>query len=137
MAKGKRREQAIFFPWERRASLVQRLGLGRWRPVSLALFALVFLVLLGARERTRTGVRATRATLDVVHRSVEAYRADHEKKCPPSLLTLKTEGYLEVEPVDAWGQPLRLFCPGRRDPAGYELMSDGPDGLLGGLDRVE
>jgi general secretion pathway protein G len=51
--------------------------------------------------------------------------------------TAPTEGYLAIDPVDAWGRPLRLTCPGRNDPTRYDLMSDGPDGELGGLDRVE
>ncbi len=56
---------------------------------------------------------------------------------PPSLAELKTEGYLATDGNDAWGRPLRLTCPGRKDPDGYDLMSDGPDGEMGGLDRVE
>lgn len=133
----RRREQTIFFPWERRGSLTRRLGLARARPFVLAFAVAALLLLLGARERERTGVRATRATLDMVSSAIDAYRADHERKCPPSLEALRVDGYLSAEAVDAWGRPLRLFCPGRRDPAGYELMSDGPDGQLGGLDRIE
>jgi general secretion pathway protein G len=98
---------------------------------------MVLLLLLGARERTRVGTRSTQATLSVVHAAVAAYRADHERKCPSSLPALKREGYLFIDPVDAWGKPLRLLCPGRRDPEGYDLMSDGPDGEIGGLDRIE
>ena len=35
------------------------------------------------------------------------------------------------------GGVLRVTCPGRRDLKGFEVSSDGPDGLPGGLDRVE
>jgi general secretion pathway protein G len=94
-------------------------------------------LLVGGRERARAGVRLTRATLGVVHTALAAYRADHEGRCPPTLLALKTDGYLGVDPVDAWGRPLRFQCPGRRSSGGYDLMSDGPDGDIGGLDRVE
>ena len=45
--------------------------------------------------------------------------------------------YWQLDAVDAWGRPLRLLCPGFANPRGYDLMSDGPDGVLGGLDRVE
>jgi general secretion pathway protein G len=62
---------------------------------------------------------------------------DHESRCPPSLAELKSLSYLRTEPVDAWGRALQLTCPGRRDPAGYDLVSFGPSGDLKGLDRVE
>jgi general secretion pathway protein G len=107
----------------------------------------LFVLFLGARERRRTGIRSTQATLSQLHGAIDAYRADHDKKCPPALTALKTEGYLSSEPqkpgaapsppVDAWGRPFRLTCPGRKDPEGYDLMSDGPDGEMGALSRVE
>jgi len=137
MARRRPREQTIFFPWERGGGLFRKSGLTRARPFAAAIGMMLLLLLLGARERRKTGIRATRATLGVVHEAVARYRADHERRCPASLPALKKEGYLAVEPVDAWGHPLRLTCPGRKDPEGYDLMSDGPDGEMGGLDRVE
>jgi general secretion pathway protein G len=137
MARRRQREQTIFFPWERGGSILRRTGLARARPFAVALLMALFVLMLGARERKKTGIRATRATLAVVHSAVDAYRADHERKCPPSLVSLRAEGYLASDPIDAWGRPLRLTCPGRRDPQDYDLMSDGPDGEMGGLDRVE
>lgn len=137
MARRRPREQTIFFPWERGGGFLRRSGLSRARPFAAALVLMVLVLLLGARERRKTGIRATRATLGVVHGAVAAYRADHDKRCPPSLAALRKEGYLGIAPVDAWGRALRLTCPGRTDPEGYELMSDGPDGEMGGLDRVE
>lgn len=131
------REQTIFFPWERPTAVFTGRGLGRAKPFAAAVLMIVVLLLLGARERRRTGIRSTRATLGVVAAAVDGYRADHEKKCPPSLEQLKTEGYLAIDPIDAWGRPLRLICPGRKNPDSYDLMSDGPDGLPGGLSRVE
>jgi general secretion pathway protein G len=133
----RRRSSEIFFPWERGGGLLGGRGAARVKPVVAALGMALLLLVLGARERERVGVRSTRATLLVVHRAVEDYRADHDGACPPSLATLEAESYLGVRPVDAWGRPLRLTCPGRRDLAGYDLSSDGPDGEIGGLDRVE
>jgi len=98
---------------------------------------IALLLVLGARERRLVGIRSTRATIGLVASAVEAYRADHDRQCPPTLEALKVRSYLAVDPTDAWGRPLRLVCPGRRDPQGYELMSDGPDREMGGLDRVE
>lgn len=137
MARRRQREQTIFFPWERGGGFFRRSGLSRARPFAAAIAMVLLLLVLGARERRKTGIRQTRATLGVVHTAVAAYRADHERRCPESLAVLKRERYLAIDPVDAWGHPLRLTCPGRKDPGGYDLMSDGPDGEMGGLDRVE
>jgi general secretion pathway protein G len=137
MARRRQREQMIWFPWERRGGVLHRAGLGRARPFAAALGMALFVLLLGARERKKTGIRATHATLAVVHGAVDTYRAEHERKCPTSLAALKADGYLAAEALDAWGHPLRLTCPGRKDPEGYDLLSDGPDGEMGGLDRVE
>jgi general secretion pathway protein G len=46
-------------------------------------------------------------------------------------------GAFDSTPSDAWGRPLRLICPSGRPGYEYELMSDGPDGEPGGLDRIE
>jgi len=131
------REKTIFFPWERPASLWRRLGISRTRPIVIAAAFIGLLALLGLRERRAVGVRSTRATIAVVAKAVDKYRADHEGRCPANVADLKTEGYIEFEPVDAWRQPLRLLCPGFSHPDSYDLMSDGPDGAFGGLDRIE
>ncbi len=133
----KAREQTIFFPWERPGSIVRRLGLSRARLlVAFAAFIGLF-VLLGVRERRKIGVRSTRARIGVVSRAVDHYRSDHEGRCPGDLTDLKKERYIAFEPNDAWGRPLRLLCPGFENPQGYDLISDGPDGAFGGLDRVQ
>jgi general secretion pathway protein G len=130
------REQTIFFPWERGGGFFRRRG-SRVGPIAAAAGMITLLLVLGARERRQVGIRSTRATISLVASAVDAYRADHERKCPATLDGLKVDNYLAVDPLDAWGRPIRLVCPGRRDPQGYELMSDGPDREMGGLDRVE
>jgi general secretion pathway protein G len=137
VARRRQRDQTIFFPWERGGGILRGRGMARAKLGALAVGMALLLLLLGARERRKTGVRSTMATIGAVRGSVDAYRADHERKCPPSLEMLKAEGYLGIDPIDAWGRPLRLVCPGQKDPAGYDLTSDGPDGEIGGLDRVE
>lgn len=137
MARRRQREQTIFFPWERGGGFLRRTGLARAKPFVAAIAMALFVLLLGSRERRMAGIRSTRTTLDLVHAGLDAYRADHERKCPADLADLRKDGYLAVAPVDAWGRPLRLVCPGRKDPQGYDLLSDGPDGEIGGLDRVE
>jgi general secretion pathway protein G len=137
MVERRRRDQTIFFPWERGGGIFAGRGLARAKPFAIAAAFAVVLLTLGLRERRQVGVRATRTSIGVVSRGVDAYMADHEGKCPTTLVGLKAEGYLAIDPVDAWGHPLRLLCPGRRDPQRYDLISDGPDGEMGGLDRVE
>ena len=133
-----RGSRGIDLPWERRGGLVRRLRLTRARPfVGHRRSSSGFAVLLGARERQRTGERSTRAALLIVRRAVDAYRADHEGKCPKQLEELESASYLTELPHDAWGRPFRLVCPSRREGVAYDLSSDGPDGEPGGLDRIE
>ena len=100
-------------------------------------YVLGVLVLIGARERRAAGIRQTRATLMGVRKSVDSYIADHDGGCPPALADVGDFGRTDGVPRDAWGRPLRLVCPGRFEGAPFELMSDGPDGEPGGLDRIE
>jgi general secretion pathway protein G len=137
MASRKTSAASIYLPWERRRGIARTLGLGRMRPFFLALVVLSILVLVGVRERRRTGERSTRASLLVVRRALDVYRADHDGKCPRQLEELEAARYLRDLPDDAWGHPLRLVCPSRREGLAYDLSSDGPDGEPGGLDRIE
>jgi general secretion pathway protein G len=129
--------RGIDLPWERRGGLVRRLRLTRARPFVAIVLVAGLAVLLGSRERQRTGERSTRAALLIVRRAVDAYRADHEGKCPKQLEELESASYLAELPQDAWGHPFRLVCPSRREGVSYDLSSDGPDGEPGGLDRIE
>lgn len=137
MAKRRKSERTIILPWERRGGLVRRLGLVKARPFVVVALVTLSLAWLGARERATRGVWATRAELAVAARALELFRADHEGRCPRSISDLRGAGYLARVPEDAWGQPLRLVCPGRKHPGSYDLASDGPDGEPGGLDRIE
>ena len=38
--------------------------------------------------------------------------------------------------ADPWGNPYIYECPGRHSPDGYDLMSMGPDGKVGGGDDI-
>lgn len=131
------RVSKVFFPWERRRGVFGVLGRARARLVAAALVVLLVIVWMHGREERAAGIRATRATITTTDRAVRAYRADHGGACPKELAELVTAGYARDIPVDAWGRPLRLTCPGRVDPKGFEISSDGPDGIPGGLDRVQ
>ena len=127
----------VFFPWEKKRGALGVLGRARARLIVGAGLALFFVVAVRHREETKASIRATRASIDVADRSVGSYRADHAGACPHDLGELVAAGYARDVPIDAWGRPLRLACPGLRDPRGFDVYSDGPDGLPGGLDRVE
>jgi general secretion pathway protein G len=127
----------VFFPWERRRGLVGRLGRTRARMVVFSVFVIAFLFLLRKRESHKAHVRATRASITSAIRAVASFRADHGGACPKTLADLTDGRYALRVPEDAWGRPLRVTCPGRRDPQGFEVSSDGPDGEPFGLDRVE
>lgn len=127
----------VFFPWERRRGLFGVLGRARVRLVAAGVVALLVIVWIRAREERAAGIRATRATITSTYQALVAYRADHAGTCPKEWTELVAGGYAQETPIDAWGRPLRLTCPGRRDPTGFDLVSDGPDGEPFGLDRVE
>ncbi|MFZ5894515.1 MAG: type II secretion system protein GspG [Myxococcota bacterium] len=128
---------SIFFPWERRRGVARLLGTGRVRPIAIVLFSVTFVVLVGSRERRQSGVRQTRATLLSLRHAVDAYMAENDGACPPNLDKVLDFASAKKVPSDAWGNPIRLVCPARRQDERYELMSDGPDGKPGGLDRIE
>ena len=130
-------EKRIFFPWEKRGGWLRRIGLHRARPFLLFSAALALLILIGVRDRRAAGIRLTRAMILETRRAVDLYLADHQGHCPESFDDLRNYGPFKGVPRDAWGYPLRLICP---DPTGryrYRLMSGGPDGIMGGLDRIE
>jgi general secretion pathway protein G len=133
----RRSDARVFFPWERRRGLFGALGRTRLRLVVAVVFVLSAIVFVHLREEHAAAVRATRAALSTAERAVFAYRADHAGECPRGLSEVVKGGYVAEMPIDAWGRPLRLTCPGRRDPLGFDVSSDGPDGEPGGLDRVE
>ena len=133
----RQRASKVFFPWERRRGVFGIIGRARGNIALGVVALLIVIVWIRGREEKAAGVRATRASITTMYRAVASYRADHSGACPKELAELVAGGYSRDVPLDAWGRPLRLTCPGRRDPLGFEISSDGPDGLLGGLDRVE
>lgn len=127
----------IFFPWERRGGFSRWLGTGRIRPLLATALVLAFVVVVGSRERRQAGVRQTRATLLAMRHALDAYLAENDGNCPANLEQVLAHATFKKVPSDAWGNPIRLVCPARRADERYELLSDGPDGKPGGLDRIE
>jgi general secretion pathway protein G len=137
MAKRTGTDRGIYFLWDRRGGAFRRLGLHRAPPFVLVLMLLGFAALVGVEERERAGIRRTRATLLSLRRAIDSFLADNGGDCPTDLAALVDYGGFRVLPVDAWGRPFRLTCPGRQEGDRYDLASDGPDGKAGGLDRIE
>jgi general secretion pathway protein G len=127
----------IFFPWEVRGGLRRTLGLGRLRPFLVVTLLALFIAWIVVRERQKAGIRQTRATLLDLRSAIEAYMAAHDGACPPDLAAITDHRRGSRPPLDAWGRPFRLICPSHEPDLTYELMSDGPDGLPGGLDRIQ
>ena len=125
------------FPWEARGSWIRAAGLHRLRPLVLFGLVLALLVTIAVRERRQTGIRRTRAILLDVRTALDAYLADHKGQCPSTFQELESYGAVAREPVDAWGTPLTLICDVLEEGEPYRLVSAGPDGLMGGLDRIE
>lgn len=130
-------QQRILFPWDVRVGVLRWLLLGRFRSMLTVGGVIGFVTLISVREREQSGVRQTRAAILDVRRGLDAYMAEHEGSCPPSLEALSALMKGHGVRKDAWHRPLRLTCPGRRAGLAYELMSDGPDGIPGGIDRIE
>jgi general secretion pathway protein G len=131
-----KRERKVFFAWEKRTGVLGFAGRARVRQILAGAAVFSFTAWVFARESDAAKTRATRAAIGATYRAVSAYRADHAGACPKDLSELKTGGYLKVLQSDAWDHKLRLVCPGKRDPNGFDLVSDGAN-ADDGFSRVE
>lgn len=132
-----RGEPKVFFPWEKRRGVRSLFGWARARQGLRVGGLVVVFVIARSTEQKAAQVRATRAEISTTTQALSAFRADHDRACPGTLSDLVVAGYIRAVPRDAWGKTLQVTCPGRRDPAGFDVSSDGPDGEPGGTDRVE
>jgi general secretion pathway protein G len=133
----RRNNKRIFFPWEKRGGFIRRLGLQHARPFIWGLVTLMLLAAMVVRERRATGVRKTRTVMADVRNALDRYLAEHDGRCPSKFSELERIAHFKGIPRDAWGGPLRVVCPSPRGDLPYRLSSSGPDGIPGGLDRIE
>jgi hypothetical protein len=66
--------------------------------------------------------------------AVQRYSDAHGASCPDSLVTLRREGYLLINPVDPWGEPLLYGCV--EAPRAFVVLSKGPDREIGTEDDL-
>lgn len=130
-------ERRIFFPWEGRGTFREYFAVGRVAPVVVISALLLLVWSIGRAERQAAGERLSLVAMGQLRGKVERYLALHDGKCPSAPEDLLSEAGLAEWPVDGWGEPIRLICPADRPDVPYVLMSDGPDGQAGGLDRIE
>lgn len=88
-----------------------------------------------------------RSQIELLGAALDAYRLDNGRyptteqglaalREPPTVPPLPPNWrgpYLRKEvPLDPWGRPYIYLCPGEVNPHGYDLLSLGADGELGG-----
>lgn len=91
-----------------------------------------------ARHRVR--VRDTQVAVAQVKQAIDRFRAD-VGRCPSSdteLLhpPLSQKHYLDSMPVDGWGRPLTIRCPGHFEEEA-DVISAGPSGSLLKDDNIQ
>lgn len=124
---------SLALPWERQGSrLRDSLSGVRWRVLAgvLALAAIGWAIWGSAAERERE--RRTHEVIAETRRALAQFRED-VGRCPHTIRELvhpvrAGARYLREEPVDGWGNPLWVRCPGRYDPDGVDVVSAGPSG---------
>ncbi len=137
MARRRLTDTRIFFPWESHGGVPRFIGLGRLRPIATFAVLLTVVLVVAGRERRRSGIRQTQAMLQQTELAVEAFRSEHDGGCPANPQDVATHMKGQALKPDAWGQLPRIVCPSRREGTGFEVISDGPDRVPSGLDRVE
>lgn len=127
----------ILFPWESHGGVRRWIQFGHLRTILGLGALLVTFIAVGARERHQADLRQTQASLqDTVH-AVEAFMAEHDGSCPSNIQDIVPFTKRKQITRDAWGRLPSITCPGRHSALGFDVMSDGPDQIPGGLDRVE
>lgn len=136
-----RKRSSIALPWERRGTLLERVAMFRRVRFIVLVVALVWgTAKVWEFEHTHDAINETRVTLAAVHQAVRNFRSDIGR-CPQSIdeLVGATRGgatYLRERPIDAWGRPIYVSCPGRFDPNDADVVSAGPQGSFFDDDNV-
>lgn len=133
MARRRGTISSLALPWERQGSWSRELiSPARFRMAIAALVgcAIAWAIFVSVDEREK--VRHTREVIAETRRALAQFREDMGR-CPHALRELVSPAragarYLREEPLDAWGNPLWVRCPGRYDLDGVDVVSAGPSG---------
>ena len=95
-----------------------------------ALASMVTPFLMGIPDSTKRKIAF--GDMRSINTALNVYRLDHGSY-PKSLDALRSgdraEPYLQIDPIDPWGNKYRYKFPGTVNPIGYDLYSMGPDGV--------
>lgn len=142
MPRRSRTTSSLALPWERQGSRLRELiAGGQWRRVLVALVVAVIGWGIWQSADARARVRRTHEVIAETRRALSQFREDMGR-CPHTMRELVHPAragthYLHEEPVDGWGHPLWVRCPGRYDPGGVDVVSAGPSGSFLVDDNVQ
>jgi hypothetical protein len=131
----------ILLPWERKSAWVGRVALRRRLAFALAMLGGVALLAFAYRAADyRARTRTTRAAITEARRAVTAFVAELGR-CPHSTVELMHPPkagahYLNELPLDGWGRPLYIRCPGSTPEDVAEVISAGPHGSFLADDHI-
>jgi hypothetical protein len=123
----------IRLPWERESRWLGDFVTGRaWWAILASALVVAFCVVSYRAADNRARTRATRAAIAEARRAVAAFVAELGR-CPHSTVELvhppkAGAHYLNELPVDGWGRPLYVRCPGSNSRDVAEVISAGPSG---------
>lgn len=133
--------ERIALPWERHGRPWRGAGGGsglRVALVGLVAFAAAWGLFRHTAEQIR--VRDTEVAISQMRAAIDRFRLD-VGRCPASTSELihpplAQKHYLDAVPLDGWGRPLSMRCPGAfgDDP---DVVSAGPSGSLLKDDNIQ
>ena len=93
-------------------------------------------------RQKQANIDATKLSIKGLEQALKLYALDHSGEYPTtnqgleSLRFPPTNGdrrwkgpYLEMAPVDAWGNSFHYVCPGEHHPESFDISSPGTDGI--------
>jgi general secretion pathway protein G len=105
--------------------------------VVLTLISLIGATLGIAVTKKLNDAKVKDAQIQVRQLSGEVQQFMIAKNRCPTVEELVAERYVRRAPVDPWGKPIEITCPGQHDPDGVDIVSTGKDGQQGTDDDVE
>lgn len=112
-----------------------------------AIMSMVVPKMLG--RQNHANIDTTRVSLRGVEQALRLYALDHNGVYPagndglsllvqpPGSRDRRWKGpYLDREPVDAWGNSISYISPGKINTGGFDIVSPGPDQVLGTEDDI-